>query len=267
MITDLGQKQKLKLLAGTASRFADVFVVGISDATLTTAATSLDFAWATANITGTYIDNDLNQVVFYGTLSPELAGDVKELGLVSLSDDFVKTGLPNSLVYSFTVNEQWFSDEAFTITNNSSVGSENYKFDDSVTGQYLAKGLDGINMSRYDTIKLKLLSSEVTQIELRLSNDDANYAWKDINLTNGVNFSTHTLASFTKEGNFNPQSVNEIRYIINTVSNATNSLEFDAMTISSEENGGLVARHVLAVAQYKRTGAGMEIEFAVALDV
>ena len=265
MITDQGQLQKLKLLAGQTGRFADVFVVGISDAVLTTSATALDFAWATANVTGSYVDAALQQVVFYGTLAPGLAGDIKEVGLASLSDDFVKTGLPNALVYSFSVAEQWFSDAAFTTSNESSVGTENYKFENIIVNKYIAKGVDGINVSRYDTIKLKINSTDVSQIQLLLKNDDTNYATKDIALVDGDNLSSHTISSFTTVGSFNPQAVNEIRFVIDTVDNATNSIEFDAITIGSELNGGLVARHILAVPQFKRTGAGMELEYAVAL--
>lgn len=265
MITDQGQIQKLKLLAGKASKFADVFAVGISNAVLPTSATALDFAWATANITDAYVDEDLQQVIFYGTLPPEIAGDIKEIGLISLSDEFVQTGLPNALVYGFTVAENWFSDGTFTITNESSVGTESYRFDNITVNKYLAKGVDGINMSRYDTVKLKVESLDVSQIRIILKNDDTNYAYKNIALVDGENLSDHTLSSFVTVGTFNPQLINEVRLMIETVDNATNFIEFDALSICSEINGGLVARSILATPQYKRTGAGMEIEYAVAL--
>lgn len=265
MITDIGQEQKLKLIAGKAARFADIFVVGISNATLTTAATSLDFSWGTANITGTYVDTDLSQVIFYGTLAPDLAGDIKEVGLVTLNSDFIKTGLPNAMVYSFDANENWFSDETFTITNDSSIGTGNYRFEDAVVDQYLAKLLDGINVSRYDTLKLKVASTDVSQIRIMLKNDEINYAYKDVTLVDGDNLITQNLSAFTTVGSFNPLNVMEVRYVVKTVDNATNAVEFDAMTLFSNLNGGLVARHVLAVPVFKRTGAGMEFEIAVAM--
>ena len=265
MITDNGQAQLLKQVAGKANRFADLFVVGISDATLTTAATALDFSWGTATIVGTYVDKDLQQVVFYGTLSSDLAGDIKEIGLISLNDDFIKTGLPNAIVYSFDANENWFSDAAFTISNNSSIGTGNYRFEDAVVDQYLAKLLDGVNVSRYDTLKLKITSTDVTQVRVLLKNDEINYAWKDITLVDGDNLSTHNLSSFTTEGSFNPLNVTEVRYVVKVVDSSTNSVEFDAMTLFSNVNGGLVARHVPTTPVFKRTGATMEIEIAVAM--
>lgn len=252
-------------MAGQATRFADLFVVGISNVVLPTSITALDFAWSTANITGAYVDEDLEQVVFYGSLPPDVAGDIKEIGLVSLSDDFVQTGLPNSLIYSFSANEQWFSDATFDIVSNSSIGPESYSFTNITTNKYLAKTLSAINMSRYDTLKLKVNTTDVSQIQIVLKNDDSNYAWKNINLSNGSNMVTQTIASFTTVGTFNPQSVNEIRFVINTVANAANSIEFDGLSIESAENGGLVARHILAVPQMKRMGATMELEFAVAI--
>lgn len=265
MITDNGQAQLRKLVAGKAARFADVFVVGISNATLTTAATALDFAWGTASITGTYVDSGLDQIIFYGTLSPDMVGDVKEIGLVTFNDDFIKTGLPNALVYTFDANENWFSDQTFTITSDSSIGTGNYLFEDAVVDQYLAKLLDGVNVSRYDTLKLKVKSTDVSEITILLKNDEVNYAWKDVTLADGDNLITQDLSTFTSVGAFNPQAVSEIRYVVKTVDNVTNSVEFDAMTLFSNINGGLVARHVLSVPIYKRSGAGMEIEFAVAM--
>jgi hypothetical protein len=265
MITNNGQIQLLKQVSGKAPRFASIFVVGISDATLTTAATSLDFNWGSCNIVGSYVDEALQQVVFYGTLPADLAGDIKEVGLVALNDDFIKTGLPNAVVFTFDANEAWFSDGAFTISNNSTIGSGNYRLEDVIVGQYLSKLVDNVNVSRYDTLKLKLDSTNVSAITVTLKNDDLNYAAKDITIANGENRLTTDISTFTKTGTFNPQQVTQVVLTIKTVTNADNVIEFDALTLSSQANGGLVAREVLATTIYKRPGASMEIEFAVAL--
>lgn len=265
MITDNGQKQLLKLVAGKAPRFATIFVVGISDAVLTTAANSLDFSWGSCNIVGSYVDETLRQVVFYGTLDPDMAGDIKEVGLVALNDDFIKTGLPNALVYTFDANEGWFSDGVFSISNDSTIGIGNYRLDDAIVGQYLTKVVDNVNVSRYDTLKLKLNSTNITKITVTLKNDDLNYAAKDITLVNGENRITTDINTFTKTGTFNPQQVTQVTLTVKTVTNADNAIEYDALTLSSQENGGLVARTVLATTIHKRSGAAMEIEFAVAL--
>lgn len=265
MITDLGQRQLLKLIAGNQHRFADLFVVGISDATLGTDATSLDFAWAAVNVTGSYVDEEANQVVFYGTLASDLSGDIKEMGLVALSDEFVKSGLPNSIVYSFDANEPWFTDGTFTISGESSIGSGNYRFDDVAEDVYLGQLLNNVSVSKYDTFKIKLNADDVTEITVLIKNDDTNYISKDLTLTAGENLQTHAISSFTATGSFNPTAVNEIRIIIKTITNAANHIEFDAATLSGDLNGGLVARHVLGITMYKRPGSSMEIEYAVAM--
>ncbi len=265
MITDNGQIQLLKQVAGKAPRFASIFVVGISDATMPTTATSLDFSWGSCNIIGSYVDEALQQVVFYGTLDADMAGDIKEVGLVALNDDFIKTGLPNAVVYTFDANEAWFSDGAFTISSDSTIGSGNYRLEDAPVGQFLTKLLDNVNVSRYDTLKLKLSSTNVSKITVTLKNDDLNYAEKDITITNGENRVTADINTFVKTGVFNPQQVTQITLTVKTVSDPDNSIEFDALTLSSQLNGGLVARNVLATIVHKRPGAAMEIEFAVAL--
>lgn len=266
MITENGQKQLLRVISGKAYRFADLFVVGASGESIPDSATSLDFAWATTPVLESYVDENLNQVMFHGTLDKSLAGDIKEIGLVSLNSEFISTGLPVSIVYTFDASELWFSDINYEITNTSSVGATNYKFVDAPVGSYLAKLTSDVNISRYDTVKMRVNSSGVQKIELHFKNDDLNYAWKEITLTNGATSITQSIDSFTRVGTFNPTKVSEVRIVVKQA-NATNSIEFDALTLSSNLNGGLVARTVQSVTQYKRMGASMEIEFAVTLDL
>ncbi len=265
MITTNGQSQLLKIVAGKSYKFADLFVIGASSVALTVAATALDFPWATAPILDAYVDEQNSQVIYHGTLPANIAGDITEIGLISLNSAFISSGLPTSLVYSFESGEQWFSDGEYTISNQSSIGANSYVLPNVVVNQYLAKIVSGVNISRYDTVKLRIKSTAVTQIKLIMKNDELNYAWKNINLTNGSNDIKTTMDTFTKVGSFDAKNIQEMRIIINTVSNATNSIDFDALTLSSDLNGGLVARTVLSVTKFKRLGASMEIEFAVAL--
>ncbi|ASZ74899.1 tail protein [Rhodococcus phage Trina] len=266
MITTNGQNQLLNIVAGKSYKFADLFVVGASSAVLPVSATALDFPWATTPVLDAFVDTQNQQVLYHGTLPANIAGDINEIGLISLNSEFISTGLPTSLVYSFESGEQWFSDGEFEVTNESSIGANSYVLNNVVADQYLAKLVSAVNISRYDTVKLRIKSTAVTQIKLVMKTDEANYAWKNINLTNGANDIKTTMDTFTKVGTFDAKNIQEIRIVINTVSNATNSIDFDALTLSSDLNGGLVARTVLSVAKFKRLGASMEIEFAVALN-
>lgn len=263
MITSNGDAQFLNLLTGKATRFADMFAVGVSDEIGSKSDTQLKFGWATCPISDSYVDLDNNQVVFHGTLPADLAGDIWEIGLISQSSDFINTGLPNALVYNFEPTELWVSDLEYEITNTSSVGTNNYKLNDVVAGNYLAKIVSNVNISRYDTIKLRLTASHTASLKIIMKNDELNYAHGTQALTAGLNSITVPVSSLTKVGSFNPNQIFEIRFEVVSVGNATNSIEFDAMSLTSNINGGLVARDVRSEVMYKRLGATMEIEYAV----
>lgn len=264
MITAKGQEQLLKIIGNRAFRFADQFVVGASNVALPDTATQLDFAWATCPITDSYVDTELRQVVFHGTLPALVSGDVAEIGLVSVSDEFVRTGLPNAMVYSFEPSELWFSSDSFEVTSFGSIGSNNYKLENVAAGSFLAKAASSINVSRYDTLKIKLESDGVTSVRIYLKNDELRYAHKDITLSPGGQTVTESVNAFVKTPSFDNKDINEIRIEVLSA-NATNSIEFDAMSLFSTENGGLMARTALSVVQYKRNGSTMELEYAVAL--
>ncbi|QLF83318.1 minor tail protein [Rhodococcus phage NiceHouse] len=264
MITHNGQSQLLKLVSGKVYRFADLFAVGASGVALPASATQMDFGWATCAITDSYVDEVLQQVVFHGTLPAEFAGNISEIGLVSQSDEFIRTGLPNALVYAFEPKELWFSNREYDITNLGSVGENNYKLATVAVDDYLAKVVSNVNISRYDTAKIRVKASKVSTIRLTLKNDELNYAYKDFTLAIGDNTLAATISTFTKVGSFNPNEIFEIRFTVQATA-ASNDIEFDALNLSSSANGGLVARSPLAVTQYKRTGATMELEYAVAL--
>ena len=265
MITANGQKQLLKLVSGKTDRFADLFAVGISSAALPTTATNLDFGWATCPVTDSYVDEQLNQVVFHGTLPQNVVGQIRELGLVAQTDDFIANGLPNSLSYTFEPNELWFSDMDYEITNTGAVGTNNYRLNNAAADSYLARIVSRVDVNRYNRMKIILNTTAITKIKVLLKNDEQNYAHKDFTLANGENILESDIASFTKVGAFNPNEIFEIRFQILTRSSATNNIEFDSMIMYSLENGGLVARSTLSVVQYKRAGASMELEYAVAL--
>lgn len=264
MITNQGNAQFLKQISGKEKRFAGLIAVGISDATLTEDATQMDFGWATCPIVASYIDYDLNQVVFHGALDKELSGNIKEIGLISQSDEFIRTGLPNSVVYGFEPGELWTTDGTYEVTNNGSVGTNTYKLNDVVVGQYLAKVSSGINISRYDTIKLKVTSSSVTKINIILKNDETRYASKEITLSDGEQIITVNASDLVPTGQFDSKEIKEIRFEV-VAAAGTNSIEFDVISFFSRQDGGLVARTVLAVEQVKKKGSSMELEYAVSL--
>jgi hypothetical protein len=265
MITTNGRIQLMKLVSNKVYKFADLFAVGVSNVTLPNTATQMDFGWATCPIIDSYVDTQLSQVVFHGTLPENLVGDIGEIGLVSQSEEFIRNGLPNSIVYNFEPTELWFSDTSYEITNLGSIGANNYKLSNVVVGNYLAKVISNVNVSRYDTAKLRVNATAVGSIRMLMKNDETNYAYKDFAVTAGANTLSSTIASFTKVGSFNPNEIFEIRFVVNSVTNSTNTLELDALSLFSAANGGLVARSPLAVVQYKRQGSTMELEYAVAL--
>ena len=262
MITKQGQEQLLKVVASRAQRFADLIVVGSSNKTLPNTTTQLDFGWATCPILGSYIDPELNQIVFHGTLPEMLSGDVYEIGLISQSDEFVRSGLANALVYTFEPNEMWYSNVDYEVTNTGSVGRNNYKLNNAAVGDFVARSVGEINVSQYDRMQFKLKATGVSKIKVTFKNDELRYAHKTITTVAGEQTLDEDISTFTQVGVFDPKRVTEIKVEVVTRV-ATNNIEFDAMNISSRVNGGLVCRDTLAIVQYKRNGSTMEIEYAV----
>lgn len=263
MITDQGQQQLLKLVSGKVGFYANKFIVGISDKTLSTDITQMDFAWATCPITSSYIDYDLNQVVFHGSLDKGLSGEINEIGLISQSKDFIRSGLPSTIVYNFDPNELWHTDGEFEVTTSGSVGLNTFKLTNVGNDQVLAKTVSAVNVSRYDTIKLKITSADVQKMRISLKNNETESAHLDISLIDGKNTYELLYGSMTKTNNFEPTAINEINFkVLQSSGNAT--LDFDVISMFSEANGGLVTRSVLANTQYKRYGSSMEVEYAVA---
>lgn len=261
MITTNGHNQLLKLVSGKAHRFADQFAVGVSSAELTEDASQLGFGWATCPVTDSYVDQEKGTVVFHGTLPAEAEGDIWEIGLISQSSDFINTGIPNAIVYGFEPAEAWVSDVEYEVVNTGSVGRSSYVLPEVEPGNFLAKIVSGVNVSRYDTLQVRIGSTGTATLRVTFKNDEFNFSRGTLDLTEGMNSLSINISSFTKSGAFDPRNISEIRFEVQSGSGI--DIEFDAMSLSSKENGGLVARDVLPEVMYKRAGATMELEYAV----
>lgn len=265
MITDTGRSQHLKIISGQAVRFADRFVVGSSNAALGPEANELDFGWGECMVKDSYVDEDRKQVVFYGTLPAEYAGQISEIGLATMNSDFIQTGRNINLSYYFSELESWnySAEEKMDYTTESSLmGTDDIIVTDAAAGETLSKYLaDDITL--HTNVKMRISATQASQMEFRIYSGETDYVSKTFNLTSGENIVKFTIASMTATGNFDPSKAVMMEYRIITTGNYT----FDAVVFTGENNSGLVTRSPVSVPKRKVMGNTMELEYAVMLGV
>ena len=267
MITNNGKKQHLSVIAGKAYSFADKFVLGASEAVMPESATDLDFTWGSFDITDSVIDEQLQQVVFYGTIPAELAGEIKEIGMLTLDSALIDSGQPINRTFFFGSEEGWkpMDEEEFTYTNkDSKMGPENITWEDIAIGQAIKLDDININISDMNLFKSKILAENETTIEISFYSSDVEKASKEFILQDGENFLKTEFAGFDKTSGFDSYS---IKAILLKIISGSGNLDLDCLILSNTNNGGLVMREVLPNPIQKQSGSSMEIEMAVMLSV
>lgn len=265
MITNTGRSQHLKLISGQAVRFADKFVVGSSNAALGPEANELDFGWGECLIKDSFVDEDRKQVVFYGTLPSEYAGQISEIGLATMNSDFVQTGRNINLSYYFSELESWnySAEEKMDYTSEASLmGTDDIVITGAAAGEILSKYLaDDITL--HTNIKMRVSAAQASQMEFRIYSGETDYVSKVFNLTSGENIVKFDIESMAATGNFDSAKAVMMEYRITTPGNYT----FDAIVFTGDNNSGLVTRSPVAVPKKKVMGNTMELEYAVMLGV
>lgn len=265
MITNTGRGQHLKLISGQAIRFADKFVVGSSNAPLGPEANELDFGWGECLIKDSFVDEDRKQVVFYGTLPAEYAGQISEIGLATMNSDFIQTGRNINLSYYFSELESWkYSVEGkMDYSKESSLmGTDDIVITEAVAEETLSKYLSD-DITLHTNIKMRVSASQTSQMEFRIYSGETDYVSKTFSLTSGQNIVKFSIASMITTGNFDPAKAVMMEYRMITPGDYT----FDAIIFTGENNSGLVTRSPVAVPKKKVMGNTMELEYAVMLGV
>lgn len=265
MITKTGKLQHLNLISGQAVRFADRFVVGSSNAPMDENATELDFGWGECLVSGAHVDHDNNQVVFYGTLPAQYAGQISEIGLATMNSQFILTGRDINVSYYFSQLEAWLysDDEKFSYESlDSLMGSEDVVIEGAVAGETLRKSLAD-DFSLHKDIKMRLSADQAGQIIFRIHSGEEQNVSKTIDLVAGENIIRFPMDSMTKTGDFSATAPVMMEFEIATPGNYT----FDAIVFTGEANSGLVTRSAVSVPKKKIAGNTMELEYAVMLGV
>lgn len=262
---DNGRRQTLKALSGRAAGFADAFVIGASDEVLTSDANNLGFPWARFEITGSYINGD--EIVYFGRVPAEVSGTIKEIGLYAFSPEYSGGGTPDSILFTMTDGEGWFSEVVYDYEDAGLVGDKNIIMTDVSVGDILGSLIPDSNISNVTNLKLLVESSAVTGVTVRLKNDDSNYIERLYTVVDGLNNLDFQISTFTETGDFDPKNLSGIELEIASVSSSTNSISFDSISLIDKNQGGLVFRNIPSEAVIKRPGSTMEIECVVKLGV
>lgn len=265
MIMNNGRRQTLKALSGRARAFADAFIIGASDEVLTESANNLGFPWARFEITGSYINGD--EIVFFGRIPAELSGTIKEVGLYAFSPEYSGNGTPDSILFTMTDGEGWFSDLVFDYADEGLVGDKNIVLTDIEASDIVGLLISDTNISSVTNLKFLATSTAIDGVLIRLMNDEANYIEKLYNLVDGSNNIDAEVSTFIETGDFDPKLLSKIEIEIDSVSSSTNSLHLDAISMINKNQGGLVFRSIPTESVVKRPGSTMEIECVVKLGV
>lgn len=267
MITDNGRKQHLSVIAGKAYSFADRFVLGASSSTMPGSATDLDFSWGSFPITDSIVDEELQQVVFYGTIPSELAGEIKEIGLLTIDAALINSGQPINRTFFFGSEEGWVpinNEEIVFASDSSKMGPENLLWSNIAPDQAIKVENLNISISDMNLFKAKINATAATTVEVSFYSSDTERAYKNISLVTGANFIKTGFDTFTKTSGFDSYSVKAIAL---KIVSGSGILDTDCLILSNTNNGGLVMRQVLPNPIQKASGSSMEIEMAVMLGV
>lgn len=267
MITKNGKRQHLKVIAGKAYSFADRFVLGASAETLPEDAMDLDFSWGSFEVSDSIVDEELRQVVFYGTIPAELSGEIQEIGLVTIDAAVINSVSPVSRTFFFGHEEGWVAaaeEDVSFISETSKMGPENLLWVDIAPDQMIK--LEGINLNLSDVnlFKAKFNVDVATTIEINFYSNEIEKASKEFVLEPGENFIKTGFNEFIKSQSFDLHSV---KIITVRIVDGSGALDADCIIMSSESNGGLVMRETLPTPIMKHSGSTMEIEMAVMLGV
>lgn len=265
MITETGRMQHLEIVAGTAIRFADKFVVGSSNAALGPNANELDFGWGECLVKDAYIDKQNNQVVFYGTLPAEYAGQISEIGLATMNSDFIATGRDINISYYFSPLENWLyteDDKMEYVAEDSLMGTDDIAIVGAVAGEKLSKSIED-DMSLHTKVKMRITAGQSGSIMYRIYSGENNYVYKLISLNEGENIVKFDVDSMDDSGGYNPAAPAMMEFEIVT----PGEYLFDAIVFTGGANSGLVTRSAVSVPKKKVAGNTMELEYAVMLGV
>lgn len=265
MITNTGKQQHLNVIAGTATRFADKFVVGSSGAALGPDAQELDFGWGECLVAGSYVDYPNRQVIFYGTMPAEFEGQISEIGLATMNSEFIETGRDINISFYFSDQENWRYDDDDKIVYDSEgslMGADDVKIVGAEPGEKLWKSMiDDITL--HNKIKMRVSSENPGSIVFRLYSSETTYVEKIIELSAGENIVKFTVEEMSMIGEYRSAELGRMEFEIIDPGTYT----FDAVVFTGAGNSGLVTRSPVAVPKKKIYGNTMELEYAVMLSV
>ena len=264
MITNAGNLQVLKLMAGTATQFANTIAVGSGSTVLPATSTGLGFAWGLTTVVDTFVDTSLGQVIFHGILPPETSGIISEIGLIATgANSSAQSSTLANILYTFNASETWLTSAAYTLGAGGNIGMQDFIFTNATDGTSLLTYLSILSTFTFSTVKLACTAVGITSVEIRLEIDPANYISTTISTTaTGAQIYSTSIANYITTGTVNILNIKALRLIIHPTG-TTSTLTLDGLSIEITAGSALIAHSVLATPIVKAPGAPLEIERAV----
>lgn len=266
MITNNGKLQQLRVLAGKTPRFADYFVFGATTGVpgapdLTEESKTLKVGWGVCPITGSYLDEKNNQIIFYATVPNTLAGLIGEIGLLSLDSEYIKQDKPATGAYFFEAGENWsFETDIEHVdgeTGQVRLGSKSVLFDSTEPQRAILT--DDIDTTMFD--QLVIVGDTSAPITISLYSGENDYAVKTDIALNPLSETTLNLRDMEVHGEYDPAKVVAVVFDLPPGNHI-----IDGILFRDTKYGNLVAGSEVAEPFYKSAGSNLEIEYAVKLN-
>lgn len=277
LITDAGRRHIFRYLAGQEGLLAGSIAVGSGAAEPLGSDTRLTYEFDRATIylvSPSYIDK---KIVFKGTLSREVVGNIYEVGLYSTPFGSFSTGNPSRSLASFESSVESWSSDSF-VSGNQRLGFEALRLAPAAGGT-LSSDLPSINLdlSGYaNTDKISVafycLDSNTSSVRVRLRAADPSAYYEMIVSTpmQGYNVKSVNKSSLTKVGLVDFSSIESLEVSVSATNNGATVVDFDGIRVeafSPDIENILVSRSLLPVPVVKSDVMDMDIEYSLEVNI
>ena len=251
--------------------------IGIGDAAATINDTRLQFEFARVPVLITAYDFASDEIVFKGTLSEEVDGEIREVAVWTAETNGAAGSQESKILTSFdSADETW--DVATFETTIARIGPDSLKHTPAA-GATSASVLTGINLDLGDyssqdmfVLAYNVDNANTASIKIRLRTDSSNYYEFTINTpTTGYKFAQFTKGSATVVGVPSWTDINEIEVRTTATGGGSASVEYDGLRVEDVDSVapeyGLVARIVPVTPITKTEGIIQDIEFAIPVNI
>jgi hypothetical protein len=287
IITTEGKKIIASYLAGIAPSWAGAMAIGTGTTAAVVGDTQLALEFARQDVTSKAVligggTAGAHRIIAKTTVPQEIAGNVYELGIYSLSTG-VSSASPSKVLVGMAASGDWevysggnwiasaqvpettyYRAGVDSVTLATSAATTKYRYNLGSADFSMYGGLDKISFGAYYTV------GTLTSVALKFYSDDSNYYSYTPTLATliGGATNTYTTSSFTKSswaatGSPSWSNITSIGVDVASAGSATAHIDLIRIDDSdnSDPNYALVSRSILVAPQTKAAGSEMDIEY------